>query len=226
MAAVTGAGKETKTKYSAESGVVSSSNGSEKEEAESEGDVKGETGVRIAPPTMEMKAWKHPDWDGCGSEGWQIHAGGIFQHFDKTRHIMVASLVCPCLVAGLNAHDVSWGQMPPEDSRDPKWGLAVAALYLANPCSVGSAVREEIWKFVTIVHEQDASRIKNNRSTFQQMRFFCLPHCYCTMCCAVAQDRRALMGAFRQVLLNQQKEYKPTFRMEVEGDTTGHSKDS
>lgn len=145
------------------------------------------------------KKWVHPEWDGFGSEGWKKHAGGIFHDFSKTSHIMVASVCCPCLVAALNAYEVSWGSSPPDDSHDPKWGLGVAALYLANPCSVGSAVREEIWKLVTQVHEQDASRIKNNKSKLQQMRFFCLPHCCCTMCCAVAQDRR--VGLFQTFFL-------------------------
>lgn len=173
----------------------------------------GDAASSPPPPLLPAeKVWVQPDWDGFGSEGWQTHAGGIFHHFDKTWHIMVASAFCPCVVAGLNAHDVSWGQMPPDDARDPKWGLAVAGMYLANPCSVGAAVREEIWQLVTNVHEQDASRMKNNKSACQRMRFFCLPHCYCTMCCAVAQDRRALMGAFRQVLLNKEAEFSPTFR--------------
>ena len=92
-------------------------------------------------------------------------------------------------------------------------------------------MREEIWMLVTNVHEQDASRIKNNRSALQRMRFFCLPHCWCTCCCAVAQDRRALMGAFQQILLNKDEEFAPTFRMEKEddggaGEKTGHSKEA
>ena len=188
--------------------------GAEKDNHEGSPEVDGKTAIESNPDgeskncvtpeegqkTSVKKEWVHPEWDGFGSEGWKKHAGGIFHDFDKTSHIMVASVCCPCLVAALNAYEVSWGSSPPDDSHDPKWGLGVAALYLANPCSVGSAVREEIWKLVTQVHEQDASRIKNNKSKLQQMRFFCLPHCCCTMCCAVAQDRR--VSLFQTVVVH------------------------
>ena len=155
---------------------------------------------------------------GFNSKGWMEHAGGFCKHYQDDSQLCIASSVCPCLVAAVNASELAnkTGAVGKQDLKhDPKWILQVAALYCMNPCAVGSAIREEIWKHATLAGEQRPGRLIHKKSFSAKARFFCLPHCCCCCgcCCAVAQDRRALTNSTNAFKVMEEKKcaFKPTF---------------
>ena len=165
------------------------------------------------PPLPDMfKVWT-PTMitdKGLESEGWQLHAGGFFKNYQDDTKLCVASSICPCLVAALNA-----SQLQEDLEHDPKWMLQVAVMYMFNPCSVGSAIREDVWKQATTTTGIRPGSLTHKKSFCTKNAFFCLPHCCCcgVCCCAVAQDRRALLSA--QKSIDKKKVYKPTFRADA-----------
>ena len=186
----------------------------------------GETEISENDESMEpATVWK-PTMvvdRGFNSKGWIEHSGGFCHHYTDDSQLCIASSVCPCIVAGINA-----SQLQEDLEHDPRWVLEVSAMYCLNPCSVGSAIREEIWKQATTAGGQRPGSLTHKRSFFSKARFFCLPHCCCCggCCCAVAQDRRALLNAFKAV--DQTKKYVPNFSMgnstAAAATATGNSK--
>ena len=164
---------------------------------------------------------------GFHSKGWMEHAGGFCKHYQDDSKLCIASSVCPCLVAAVNASELvnKTGAVGSQDlNHDPKWILQVAALYCMNPCAVGSAIREEIWKHATLAGEQRPGRLIHKKSFSAKARFFCLPHCCCCCgcCCAVAQDRRALTNAFK-VMEEKKCAFQPTFTPPLSKPATGNT---
>jgi hypothetical protein len=147
---------------------------------------------------------------GLESKGWMEFAGGFCHNYQDDTKLCVASSICPCLVAALNASELQHNL-----EHEPKWMARMAALYMLNPCSVGSAIREDIWKLATSTREQRPGSLTHKKSFCTTSRFFCLPHMCCCggCCCAVAQDRRALISA--RAAVKAVKTYTPTFRAEL-----------
>ena len=101
-------------------------------------------------------------------------------------------------------------QIQEDVPHEAKWIFQVACMYVLNPCAVGAAIREEIWKHATLAGD-DPQRPGSliPKSFCLKQRFFALPHCCCCCCCAVAQDRRALLNAFK--VKDKIEIYKPSF---------------
>ena len=158
---------------------------------------------------------------GLESKGWMEFAGGFIHNYQDDSFLCFVSSIMPCAVAALNASELQENL-----EHEPKWMLRMAALYMLNPCSTGSAIREDIWKLATSTREQRPGSFTHKKSFCFKARFFCLPHCCCFggCCCAVAQDRRALINARKAV--NDVKIFKPTFRAaDLSGSGgTGNSK--
>ena len=109
----------------------------------------------------------------------------------------MASTFCPRPVEGLNAHDLAAGRVERTEDLDFKFTLKIAGVYCLKPCSTGAALREDVFTLVTKMGRQDPSSVLYHWSKMQQLRFFCLPHCWFTCCCAVSQDRLVLARAKR-----------------------------
>jgi len=136
------------------------------------------------PPLPDMfKVWT-PTMitdKGLESEGWQLHAGGFFKNYQDDTKLCVASSICPCLVAALNA-----SQLQEDLEHDPKWMLQVAVMYMFNPCSVGSAIREDVWKQATTTTGIRPGSLTHKKSFCTKNAFFVF-HTVAVVVAAAAQ---------------------------------------